>query len=458
MTRTQLQVMPERWELGESFVPKGRYIDPEFVQLEYERLFPKVWQPACRQEEIPEPGSYHEYTIGRESIVVVRQDDHSVRAFYNTCAHRGMRLLGGTGRVADIRCRFHGWRYGIGGCSTFVACRDEFAERPDEEWNLKPVHVDTWGGWIFVSMADDPQPLLEWLDPLPAALKPFRLEDMRYRWRKRTYLPANWKTVIDAFVEGYHTPGTHPQTMRYVEGLRPSARPAEPEEFSHAPFTPSTRFENHSRFVYTARPETSERDAERQKANARPQVYAHTMQYQHLEVGSLVTERDFRAAEQLAQMDEVPVHPFLTYHELCEQLAKAEGVDFPDVSLEQYMAGNGDWHVFPTLVMLVEKSCLLGYRVRPHGDDPDSCIFEMFSLEHFPPGEVPETKWQEFENWRDHDGWGQLPTQDLKNIGDIQAGMHSRGFEGHWLNQVQETSVHNQHVIADRFLFTDGGS
>ena len=445
--------VPSRWALGETFVPKGRYTDRDFLALEYERLFPNVWQPACREEEVAEPGDYVEYEIGRQSILVVRQPDGSLRAFHNACRHRGMKLMPGQGHVDEFRCRFHGFRYDLDGASTFVPCPDEFADRPAEEWDLQGIHVATWGGWVFVNMAGAPEPFEQWIEPMRSALVPFRLEDMRFRWRKRTILPANWKTVIDAFVEGYHTPGTHPQTMRYTEGLRPSAKPAEPDEFAHAPFTPSFVFENQSRFVYTARPESATRDAERQKVGARPDVYARTMQYQYLEVGSLVTERDYRAAEQLAQMDVGETPPFLVYHQLCEQLAREEGVDFPEMTMEQYFGGNGDWHVFPTLVLLVEKSCALGYRVRPYGDDPDHCIFEMFSLEHFAPGGVPETKWQFFENWRDHDGWGQLPTQDLKNMADIQAGLHSLGFEGHWLNTVQEMAVRNQHAIADRYLF-----
>jgi Rieske 2Fe-2S family protein len=455
-TATATTAVPEQWAIGETFVPKGRYIDPAFLQLELERLFPQVWQIACREEEIDEVGSFYDYTVGRQSILVVRQPDRSIKAFHNTCAHRGMKLIGGAGCVGEFRCRFHGWRYGLDGANTFVPCREEFADRPDEEWNLVPVHVGTWGGWVFVSMADDPEPLLEWLDPLPTALAPFRLEDMRYRWRKRTYLPANWKTVIDAFIEGYHTPGTHPQTMRYVDGLRPSARPAEPDEFVYAPYTPSIPYKNHSRFVYTQRPENAERDAARQQAAARPEVYARTMQYQYLEVGSLVTERDYRAAEKLAAMEPCETPPFLLYHQLCEELAREEGVDFPTMSMEQYFAGNGDWHIFPSVVVLVEKSCLLGYRMLPDGEDPNRCVFEMFSLEHFAPGEVPETKWQEFQHWRDHDGWGQLPTQDLKNIDDIQAGLHAAGFKGHWLNTAQEMSIRNQHAIADRFLFPNG--
>jgi len=126
------------------------------------------------------------------------------------------------------------------------------------------------------------------------------------------------------------------------------------------------------------------------------------------------------------------------------------------VSVDGYFAGNGDWHVFPTMVVLVEKSCLLGYPMRPDAVDPNRCTFDMFSLEHFAPGEVPETSGQEFERWQDQDGWGELPTQDLKNIGAIQAGMHSKGFDGLWLNTAQEMSIRNEHAIADRFIFGVG--
>ena len=88
---------------------------------------------------------------------------------------------------------------------------------------------------------------------------------MRFRWRKRTKLAANYKTVIDAFIEGYHTPGTHPQTLRPAEGPRPHADPAPPQEFAYAPYTPTIPYPNHSRFIYTARPDSGNRDVARKE-------------------------------------------------------------------------------------------------------------------------------------------------------------------------------------------------
>jgi hypothetical protein len=209
---------------------------------------------------------------------------------------------------------------------------------------------------------------------------------------------------------------------------------------------------NHSRMIYSARPEMDHHMAEWAKEMARPDLYANLQRYLADSIGSLATERDARAATQLATMDVGDAPPIFAYLALCEQLALAEGVDYPQMSIEEYFGGNGDYHVFPTMVILVEKSSTLGYRMRPNGDDPDSAVWEAFSIEHFAPGDVPTTHWEHFPNWREAD-LGPFLAQDLKNLADIQAGLHSHGFEGLWLNQVQETSVLNQHRIADRFLF-----
>ena len=445
--------VPEKWALGENFVPKGRYVDPDFARLELERLFSSTWQMACREEDLSKPGSFHEYTIGRQSILVVRQTDGSLRAMHNSCRHRGMRLINGSGRVEEFRCRFHGFRYGLDGGCTFAHCIDEFKDRPASEWALQPVHVDTWGGWVFVNMAPDPEPLLDWLDPLPGLLAPFRLQDMRYRWRKRVVVPANWKTVIDAFIEGFHTPGTHPQVLRPWEGTEPSARPATVEEFKWAPFTPTFTYRNHAVSKYGERPDKGGPSEEWTATMSRPDIYGNLMRYISWSVGSLTTERDARAAEKLSTVEMQPgVPPIIPYLELCEQLALAEGVDYPRMSLQEYFEGNGDYHVFPTMVILVEKGAVLGYRMRPEGEDPNSCVWDAFSIEHFPTGQAPQTHWEVFPNWREAD-LGPFLAQDLKNIPDIQAGMHSEGFGGLWLNEVQETTIMNAHRVADRFLF-----
>jgi hypothetical protein len=146
------------------------------------------------------------------------------------------------------------------------------------------------------------------------------------------------------------------------------------------------------------------------------------------------------------------VPAIVQYLALAEQLALDEGIDYPVMSLEQYFAGQGGYHVFPTMVILVEKGSVLGYRMRPDGDDPDSAIWDVYSIEHFAPGDAPETRWEVFPNWREAE-LGPFLAQDLKNLPDIQAGMHSNGFPGLVLNTQQETTILHEHQVADRYLF-----
>ncbi|MGD8871630.1 MAG: aromatic ring-hydroxylating dioxygenase subunit alpha [Gemmatimonadota bacterium] len=446
---TQADRVPEKWRLGEDFVPKGRYVDPEFLALEYERLFPKVWQMACREEEIPAVGSYLEYSIGDQSILVVRSEANRIQAFHNTCIHRGSQLVQGMGRVKEFRCPFHGWRYALGGQCTFIHCADEFDARPDDFKRLRDVRCERWGGWVFVNMDPDAEPLLAWLDPLPSALGPFEPENMRYAWHKRTILPANWKTAIDAFIEGYHTPATHPQYIRLgTEGVARSM-PCEVKEYRFAPYNPTYVYRNHSRFIFGQRKDAPVAGA---ASLGNPEIIRANIAYQLEQLRALNNQYDLKAAEELCEMDLGGKPLFETFGRLRRRFAEEAGVKTPALSLEQTAAGQGDWHMFPTMVNLVEPGSILGYRSLPNGDDPDSCVFDVWSLYFWPEGGAPHVELDFVEDWTEGD-WGEVLTQDFRNMGGVQRGMHSRGFEGHWLNKDQEMSVHNAHRIADRFLF-----
>jgi phenylpropionate dioxygenase-like ring-hydroxylating dioxygenase large terminal subunit len=441
--------VPERWRLGPDSVPRGRYVDREFLELEYERLFTRVWQMACREEEVPAVGSFLEYAIGDQSFLIVRVAPDEIRAFYNACIHRGARLGRGSGRVKEFRCPFHGWRYALDGRCTFVFEEQEFNPRPPDYKRLREVRCERWGGWVFVNPDPAAEPLLEWLDPIPERVGPWRLEEMRYAWHKRTILPANWKTALDAFIEGYHTPGTHPQYSRFAESSAPSARPLEVAEFAAGLWTPTVTYRNHSRFIFGFR---EQGDVGRPGAVS-TQLLANQVIYQVAQLRSLNTSHDERAARELLQAGLPPgANPYAEFARLRRKHAKAAGVRWVDLTPEQLEAGQGDWHVFPTLVILLEAGCALGYRALPNGLDPDSCIFDVWSIERFPDGKEPAVQLQFFENWEQGDFGGVLE-QDFRNMADVTAGLHQRGFPGHWLNTQQEMSVHNAHRIADRFLF-----
>ena len=125
-------------------VPKERYVDPDFYQMEVELLWPRVWQMACRLEEIPEPHDFVEYEFLDQSIIVLRTDDMGVRAFQNACRHRGVKVVEGRGTCENgFTCPFHGWCYGLDGMNTFVPRRKTFAEH-----NLQPDDINLVAGAV----------------------------------------------------------------------------------------------------------------------------------------------------------------------------------------------------------------------------------------------------------------------------------------------------------------------
>src|SRR4051794_34148067 len=205
---------------ADGFVPKERYTTRNFAELEQSRLWPRVWQIACREEQVRDPGDFFEYSIGHERIAIVRGESGDLHAFYNACLHRGRRLAEGCGSFVGgaIRCAFHGWCYALDGRLVDVPDRDEFTSLPDD-LALGPVRVDTWGGFVFVNPTADAETLLEYLDPLPTLLGPYHLEQMRLRASLSTIIGANWKAVVDAFNEGYHVQGLHSQILPWTDDM-----------------------------------------------------------------------------------------------------------------------------------------------------------------------------------------------------------------------------------------------
>src|SRR5262249_17296932 len=214
--------LPASWlTRDDGFVPKARYLDPEFLALELDHMWSRVWQIACREEELAEPGDYAVYDIGDQSTIVARDPHGEIHAFHNVCLHRGTRLADGPGHLGDegtFRCPFHAWRYAPDGRWVEVVDAEDFPALP-AALLIQPVLVDTWGGFVFVNFDPGAEPLLEYLGPLPDLLAPYHLEQMRLRSVISTVLPANWKALVDAFNEAYHLQGAHHQILPFTDDV-----------------------------------------------------------------------------------------------------------------------------------------------------------------------------------------------------------------------------------------------
>ena len=167
-------------------IPPRRYYDEGFYKLECERLWPRVWQMACRLEEIPEQGDYAVYDILDQSLILVRMKDGGVKAFHNACRHRGVRLADGQGNceVRGFQCRFHGWRWNMEGRNTFVYQPALFSERAldPEEIDLPQCRVELWGGCAFINFDDHAPPLRDCIEPFATWHDARKAEKMRVEW------------------------------------------------------------------------------------------------------------------------------------------------------------------------------------------------------------------------------------------------------------------------------------
>lgn len=420
----------------EGLVPKERYITREFLDLEMEHVWSRVWQVVGRQEQIAAPGDFLEYTIGDQSILVVRDDAGSLHAFHNSCLHRGTRLAEGCGTFADgdIRCPYHAWRYALDGRLVEVVDAHEFPELP-EGLALADVLVDTWGGFVFVNLDPDAEPLLDFLDPLPTLLAPYHLDQLRFRACLSTVLPANWKVVVDAFNEGYHVQGTHPQILPWTDDVS-----IEYEQF-------------HTHSHYGRLPKA------RRALRPSPRLGIPDDQVDEGEIlaalvgglgGAFLAEE--RAAVEELRGAGLPRGALLgAYQQRRMELLAARGFDTSAIDAEQTTSAD-DVYCFPNVVGPIYPGSAILFRVRPFGLDPDRSIKDTWVLE-WPRREV---EWQMpeprvYPDWEAHD-WGEITNQDYANMARVQSGMKSRGCVGLRLNPRQEGNVLHMHRVIDRYL------
>jgi phenylpropionate dioxygenase-like ring-hydroxylating dioxygenase large terminal subunit len=215
-------------DLGTGLVSYEDSISPQFYELEREAIFKRAWLNVGRVEQLPKRGSYFtkEIAVTKTSVIVVRGDDGSVRAFHNFCRHRGNKLLWDrsprhetSGSCRQFVCKYHGWRYGLDGSLSFVLQEPEFFDLDKADFGLVPVHCDVWEGFIFVNLSREPrQTLRDFLGPMLTALDGYPFHLMTERYGHRAEIQSNWKIFLDAFQEYYHAPILHSQQQ--VPALR----------------------------------------------------------------------------------------------------------------------------------------------------------------------------------------------------------------------------------------------
>ena len=209
---------PRYPELGTGPVSYEDAISPEYFEAERAAIFERTWLYVGRSERIAKPGSYFTRELPGElaSVVVARGLDGSVHAFHNVCAHRGNKVVWqehpgeeSSGSCRQFQCKYHGWRYGLDGQVVHITNQDEFFDIDPSTLRMPRVHAEEFAGFVFVNLADDPEPLREHLGERLVELETYPFERMTQRYGFSTRIKGNWKLAIDSVCEWYHPAYVH---------------------------------------------------------------------------------------------------------------------------------------------------------------------------------------------------------------------------------------------------------
>jgi phenylpropionate dioxygenase-like ring-hydroxylating dioxygenase large terminal subunit len=411
-------------------IERSRYTSSEFMQLEVDRMWSRTWQLACREEHIPDVGDVHIYEIAGRSLVVVRSAPDEIRAFHNSCLHRGTKLCATHGHHSRLRCPFHGFTWSLTGELLYVPTAWDFPQVRAGDFRLPEVHVARWQGFVFVNKADHPQPFLDYLEVLPSHFTGHSDYSGKYvAAHYRKILPANWKAALEAFLESLHITEVHPQTATYTTDAG--------TQYDVFPGCHHT-----SRFVEAF-------------AEPVPQYSGKISQQRILDD----MFRVFYGSEEAPQLGPgVTARAFLAERARRNTTA-ANGIDYSDCS-DVEVLDPIQYFLFPNMVIFRGIGFPMVYRFLPVDGDPHKCAFDMFWLRDIPAG-APRPKSADLTDVGERtyrglpgmpDSLGLVFDQDTEILALQQQGLRAGGKRTVTLSQYQESRIRHLHATLDRYL------
>lgn len=408
---------------------RRRYFDPAFHRLEVERMWSRTWQMACREEEIPEAGDVVVYDIADLSFIVVRTEDGGIRAYRNACLHRGTRLCAADTSVSRFRCPFHGFTWTLEGELAEVPCRWDFPQVRDEAFRLPEARVARWGGFVFINPDPIAPDFEDYAGILPDHVSGEHFASKYIAAQFRKVLPANWKACIEAFLEAYHSVETHAWSLAFTNDAN-----AQYDVFPDSPHV--TRF-MHAFGVQS--PHVDRALTEQQILEELFQIFWNGEEPHRLAEGA--TARGYAA-------------------DLVRSRRSQEmGRDYSHVSDAEAL-DSIEYTLFPNMVMFKGLAVPTVYRFRPNGNDPDTCIFDLYLLLEYAEGQARPEPAPVFEmgtmTYSDLPGLGKFfgvtYDQDTGNLGLQQIGMKSLKQDAFVLARYQESRLRHFQATIDQYL------
>ncbi|WP_313806898.1 aromatic ring-hydroxylating dioxygenase subunit alpha [Sphingobium sp.] len=409
-----------------------RYTSRAFMDAEWDNVWTASWLIAIRADEIPEPGDFRTEEIGRESILIVRQEEGGIRAFYNVCQHRGNKLVTAVeGSMPSFTCPYHSWRFELDGQCSYAQDPEDFpGGDPCRHASLVELACDQFAGFVWINMDPDCIPLHEFLGPIREAWSAYPLEAMTRVQAISVHMPCNWKLLLDNFHETYHLPTAHPEGIEYAEdGYRETH--IELYENGHALGQTKCCLPSH-RLPATKDRLTAPIAADLARWDLDPETFRGR-------------ESDARKA---VQQQKRALHAERGLH----HYARLNDDQLTDVF---------HYTLFPNFATSLNADGMLFLRALPHPTDPEQCLFDCWYYNFGDMSSHKSLVTLDGETAKDHvpreyvrygdKSLGVVLDGDAWVMAGQQQAMHSRGYRGAILAH-QERRITQYHAMIDRYI------
>ncbi|MFV3077185.1 aromatic ring-hydroxylating oxygenase subunit alpha [Niveispirillum fermenti] len=408
----------------------NRYTSREFMALEWDRMWTRVWHIGGWAADLPQPGDYITHGIGRESILMVRQEDGSVAAFYNVCPHRGNRLVhGDLGHARVFTCSYHSWQFDRAGTTCRVQDPDDFPQgNPCGKVRLSPVRCEVWGGFVWFNMDPDAPPLRQFLDPVAPQFEKYGMDGQVRVLYLTAEVNCNWKIIHDNFNESYHLPTLHPELSTFIEDAYQD-----------------TMFDLYASGHNRMRMKGGLPSLRAQSVTDVAQPLDDILRAWDLDPAAFQGHaRDARRALQ----------------EQKRRLGRERGFAHYDLLDDDQLTDYHHYTLFPNISLTMSADGFQLLRPQPHPTDPEKCIFDHWYMVPVVPGQteaatpvgprpLAEAEHEIFTHGDQTLGF--VADQDLSIAVGQQLGLRSRGFKDAYLTG-QEARVRRFHEMINDYI------
>jgi phenylpropionate dioxygenase-like ring-hydroxylating dioxygenase large terminal subunit len=434
----------QRWprqQLRGHRVEGYRYTSKEFFQKEWDGMWTKVWLLLGRESEVPKPGDWQMEEVGPEQILMVRQKDGGLKAFYNICQHRGNPLVTGEkGSVKRFVCKYHSWAFMPDGSLNFAPDAEDFPEgNPCQNVRLEEIRCESFAGFIWVNMDPHCVTLKEYLGPIWDDWSRWELQKWKRYVGLTTTLPCNWKVVLDNFNESYHVPTVHMGAT--IETNRRKVNGNINTNINDTLFDLSN--EGHNRMVMQGGFGVGQFE----KDGTPKEPLKSLLKVWEIDPAEIrENPENARRILQAAKRRVGKKRGYTHYHNL------------PDEALTDAF----HYTLFPNFAVSVWADGFHFLRARPHYNDPEQCVFDNWWYCSQPEGETNPVATMIGPFPRDAENphivfkpgevsMGKTIDEDIAVFVRQQTGFRSRGFKGVYL-ATQENRIRRYHELIDDYI------